>query len=251
MSLLPPSADEDRPSLPTEDGELDELVRLLVRKVKTEIHTALPAVVSAFVPRVPGVMPACVDLQPSFMAVYFGARGQEIPKPLPKVYRAVLGCFKSGGFRMTARPNPGDMGWIIVSERSLEKWYASGGAPVDPVFQHTHNVGDALFLPMGAAEPGGLEVPEEGLSISTDVPDTPVQPGEILMTPTGQITIRSAVSVGLEAPMVNLQTGAALGTFLTALHAAITAWTPVAQDGGAALKVALATWLALQAPGPP
>lgn len=249
MSLLPPSADEDRPSLPTDDGELDELVRLLVRKVKTEIHTALPATVAAYVPAVPGVMPPCVDLQPSFMAVYFGARGQELPKPLPKVYRAVLGMPHGGGFRMTWEPQPGDTGWIIVSERSLEKWYATAGAPVDPVFQHTHNVGDALFLPMGGPAGAQLSI-APGLSLGTAVPATPVQPGEIHIAPDGTITIRSTTTITLDAPAVHLLNGAALGLFLTTLHAAITGWTPVAQDGGAALKTALIAWLAMQPPGP-
>lgn len=48
---------------------------------------------------------------------------------------------------------------------------------------------------------------------------------------------------------VSIGSGAALGDFLTALHSAIVAWTPTSQDGGAALKTALATWLAKTPPG--
>jgi len=46
-----------------------------------------------------------------------------------------------------------------------------------------------------------------------------------------------------------LATGEGLGAFLSELHSAISGWTPVANDGGAALQTALTAWLALTPPG--
>ena len=57
-------------------------------------------------------------------------------------------------------------------------------------------------------------------------------------------------SIKLSGTSVSLQAGEALGSFLTTLHAGVIAWVPVPNDGGAALKAALATWLAQSPPSP-
>ena len=62
------------------------------------------------------------------------------------------------------------------------------------------------------------------------------------------VTVTGTTSVQLDAPAVTLQAGSALGSFLTSLHTAMTAWVPVPNDGGTALKTALAAWLALTPP---
>lgn len=48
---------------------------------------------------------------------------------------------------------------------------------------------------------------------------------------------------------VSISVGEPLGSFLTELHGALTAWSPVLNDGGGALKTALADLLLMTPPG--
>ena len=64
----------------------------------------------------------------------------------------------------------------------------------------------------------------------------------VVIDPTGAIS--------LSGTSVSLRVGEALGSFLKTLHAAFVAWTPAPNDGGGALKTALADWLAQVPPGP-
>ncbi len=64
------------------------------------------------------------------------------------------------------------------------------------------------------------------------------------------IEVAADGSITLSGTSVSLQAGEALGSFLTTLHTGVTAWAPVPNDGGAALKAALATWLAQSPPSP-
>lgn len=72
----------------------------------------------------------------------------------------------------------------------------------------------------------------------------------------GTIAIDAAGAISLEGISVSLNVGEALGSFLLTLHTAMVAWVPVpgtipgSGDGGTALKLALAAWLAQVPPGP-
>jgi hypothetical protein len=66
----------------------------------------------------------------------------------------------------------------------------------------------------------------------------------------GTISIDAAGAISISGASVSLQTGTSLGVHLTTLHTAITAWVPAPNDGGAALKAALATYIAQPPPGP-
>lgn len=242
----------DNPDAGSDNPVLAELERLNRRFVQMLVHTGLPGVVTAVTPADPSTgMPLLVDVLPSFLPVFYEDDGSEkpsMPKPIP-------GCpvlsYNSGGFAIRVTPRVGDFGYLHVSERSLAAWYKSGGAPIEPPFVHTHSLSDCMFWPGGRPGPSPLQHGTD-LAIGTDTGLTPgAELGEIVITPAGEVTIRSAaIGIHLDAPSVTLQAGEGLGPFLAALHAAVTAWTPVANDGGAALKTALAAWLAMTPPGP-
>lgn len=80
-----------------------------------------------------------------------------------------------------------------------------------------------------------------------------------VIAPDGEITLaNSAASVAVSATgeitlsgvSVSLAQGTPLGEFLIALHAGVLAWVPVPQDGGAALKASLGSWLGKAPPAP-
>jgi hypothetical protein len=67
------------------------------------------------------------------------------------------------------------------------------------------------------------------------------------------VVLMSDGRVRIQATEVEMTAGAGFSDFLTSLHTSIAGWVPVANDGGAALKTALAGWLAKTPPtgGPP
>ena len=78
------------------------------------------------------------------------------------------------------------------------------------------------------------------------------QPGgaSITLASSGEVTIDTTGNIKLVGATVALQAGTPLGEFLISLHTGVTAWIPVPQDGGAALKAALGAWLAKAPPAP-
>lgn len=79
------------------------------------------------------------------------------------------------------------------------------------------------------------------------------------LTPTGAIKLSNSAasveiavdgSIKLDGPTVSLAAGTPLGQFLTVLHVALTAWTPVnpVETDAAALKALLAAFIALPPP---
>jgi hypothetical protein len=119
---------------------------------------------------------------------------------------------RSGGAYMTFPLAIGDSGELAIQDRSLALWMLSG-APVDPGFNWTHALQDAVFRP----------------GLHSDV--NPITP------PTDQ------TAAVLEGPLIKLGRAAVepavLGQQLTVLlKAIVAAGTPVPGDGGAAVKAA-------------
>lgn len=239
----------DSPHQPSDDPDLGEFGRLLSRWIRLLVRGPTPGVVVAVTPE-GAQMPLTVDVQPSLMSIFYGDDGAELPLPQPIRRACPVLTPNLGGFAMRVRPRVGDFGLLLPNERSLEGWYKAAGVPIPPPFDHLHSASDSFFLPAGRPAPAPLQHSTD-LAIGTDTGAAPgAELGEIVITPAGQVTVRSNTVVALEAPAVQLTSGDPLGAFLTVLHAAVTAWTPVPNDGGAALKTALAAWLAMQPPGP-
>lgn len=123
----------------------------------------------------------------------------------------------SGGRRIKFPVAVGDSVLVIFAARSVDRWLARGGRNVDPGDQRDHDLSDAVAIP--------------GLMDFAHVDD-------------------ASTMIDITASEIRLGAGAtsavALKSDLDALKSAINSWTPVAMDGGAALKAALtalfATW---------
>ena len=66
----------------------------------------------------------------------------------------------------------------------------------------------------------------------------------------GTISIDAAGAISISGASVSLANGTSLGVHLTTLHTALAAWTPFPNDGGAALKTLLSTYIGQLPPGP-
>lgn len=240
----------DSPDASSDDPNLAELHRLARRFLLMLVHTGMPCtVVGVTPPNVQTGMPALVDVQPSIMAIYYSGDGTEMPMAYPIARACPIMMVNSGGFAIRVLPRVGDFGYVHACERSLEAWYRGAGVPTPPSFMHCFSLSDGVFYPGVRPGPNPLPVTAD-LAIGTDTGAQPgAELGELVITPAGQVTLRSSVTVTVDAPTINVGLAAAdqivTASRLKAMLAALVGSGVVAPgDGGAAYKAALVSFVA-------
>lgn len=154
----------------------------------------------------------------------------------------------------------GDKVAIFFSTRPLDKWEAGdGNTPVDPQDPRHHALSDAFIVPGLYPFGDPIPAPRDPADIRIILYDTSGNPrsqfylggdtGDIVMIPEHHGKLGSATA-GKGVARLNdptLSTGVEDATYwawLAGFISVFQAWTPVPNDGGAALKSALTTWLA-------
>jgi hypothetical protein len=173
------------------------------------------------------------DCKPLIKQAYLDESGERQVQALPVIPSVPVFFPGGGGYRLTfpitASDTTGDTCLLVFSEASLDRWLTGTGREVDPEIDHRHGLMDAVAFvglkPFGAP---WTSVPTDEATIGYD---TGVQ---IHMEPS-VITIGDKSGAQFVA-LANLVQG-----YLTKIEAAVAAWTPVLNDGGAALKVQLTT----------
>lgn len=186
-----------------------------MRNTKLGIRTAVPGKVVTY-----NASAQTATIQLEIIPVLNTETGVQPQLPLKLVEIPVAWPRTSAGY-LTLPLVPGDTGQLFICDRSIDKW-TTQGVPVDPGFNHTHNLIDGVFYP--------------GLHPDT----TPIVPAT------------SGTATVLEGPQIHIGQGAtiaiALATLveaeLTKILAAITAAAVVPGDGGAAFKAAIILSLA-------
>lgn len=155
---------------------------------------------------------------------------------------------------------PGELGKLVFSDRSLDEWQIDGGVgdPIVPAFGHLHgfNLCDAWFEPgarsgksMSALAPGlsmiptgssawGLADGTAGIEVRHPTGD-PTTQRDLRVTTTGQrlqVDAATKILAGTDGATAPLAKADPVQQIVDQLAADLTAWVPVAQDGGAALK---------------
>jgi hypothetical protein len=196
---------------------------------KRQIRVAMPAQVLAFDPAT-----QTVDVQPLVDDQTQQEDGTFEPLPFPVLTHVPVGFMAAGGFRITLPVTAGDTGQVVVNDLSLDLWKQQGGH-VTPKEQRRHHIADATFYPgMHPDNASWTGVSASGVTIGKDGgPQIVLRAGTIefggsdLAPPADFVALASLVIANL-----------------TALKSAINGWTPVPNDGGAALKVALSALFA-------
>lgn len=172
-----------------------------------------------------------VTVQPAIRIV--NRRGQQFT---PKPVTIPVGWPSWGPFVIQGRLGEGDEVVVRCMDKNWNAWLAQGGV-VDNTQPGGRQAGYAHAEPRlfsSSKKPGLLDA---SLVLRIGRKDS-------LTT----VELNADGSIRLAATDVTLSSGAGLSQFLTTLQSAIAGWVPVAMDGGAALKSALAAWLALTPP---
>ena len=132
-----------------------------------------------------------------------------------------------GEYGVTWPLEPGSTGMLVFSDRSLDEWAVTGQEDNTPRDLRRHAYADGVFVP--------------GLRALATLPTRLTPSGDYVVVgcPTsGEVRLGSA---GATSPVA---LGSLTDDQFTALANAFSSWTPVANDGGAALKTILTTLLA-------
>lgn len=153
-----------------------------------------------------------IDAKPLLRDTFTTEEGEREIVSLPVITNVPVVFPGAGGFRLTFPVAVGDTVLLVFADRSIDTWLAQGGE-VSPTDERHHHLSDAIAIP-------GLH------------PNSAPWSG----AEAGVVTIGSD-----SGPAEFVATAERVLTELSSLADVFTNWTPVAQDGGAALKTALTT----------
>jgi hypothetical protein len=196
----------------TNTPTLAQLLNRVKASVGAETRVAIPGVVTSY-----DATKQLADVSPQVSEPFELEDGTVEQRRLPVVPSVPVMFPGASGFRITYPIEKGDTGLLIFCDRSIDAWLARGGhtAPTDA---RRHHLSDAVFVP-------GLH-PSNAPWTGADA---------------------NVITIGLDSAAADFVALASkVTTQLEALKEAFEDWTPVANDGGAALKTILtalfSTW---------
>jgi hypothetical protein len=200
---------------------LSQVIEIGIDARLLDLHTALPGRVELYNPAT-----QTADVRPVVQRAVTKSDGDVEHESLPVIPNVPVGWMRGGGYSLQFPLSVGDHVWLIFSEAAMAQWRSTGSLS-EPGDLRRHDLSYPIALPCIAPTSGVL---------------APVVGSEAVLDGPTQIRLG-----GLLADYVALST--LVTAQLNALKSAINGWTPVPNDGGAALKTAL-TSLFSSWPGP-
>lgn len=208
---------------------LREVVDDAVEQRLMHVHTALEGVVKSYDADL-----QVVDVQSEVYAPFLQPDGTKTYQQLGVCFRCPVGFpGVAGGFRITFPIPEGTTGLIICTENPLDEWFEQGGE-IEPFVHRRHHLSDAMFVPIlrnkkGAFKDAGADALTMGLDGGVQV-----------------VVTRNTVELGgnpSNPPTDFVAMAEKVLDQLNALKGIFSSWTPIAEDGGASLKLLLTPFL--------
>ena len=120
---------------------LQDLLSRFRESLTADLHTSLPGKIVRY-----DATTQKADVQPLIKERYTDESGAMQSRELPVIPAVPVQFPGAGGYRITFPVAADDVGLVVFSEASLDKWLVSGGT-VDPADDRRHDLTDAVFLP--------------------------------------------------------------------------------------------------------
>lgn len=122
--------------------ELAEVMRRALDARIAHINVSLPARVESY-----DASTQKVNAKPLVMSFYEDEEGNRQPEQLPVIASVPVAFPQGGGYSLTFPLAIGDIGTLVWSQLSLDRWLSGTGAEVDPEIDHLHGLSDGIFFP--------------------------------------------------------------------------------------------------------
>ena len=124
-------------------GTLSDLAQTVVRKTKLETYVAYPCTVTKF-----DATTQTVEVEVAFSHVLANEASEDtLPaETIPNISVAFEGEGRTDGGYLTFPITPGDKGYVVVFDRSIDRWRQRGEGG-DPLLRRAHNRIDGVFRP--------------------------------------------------------------------------------------------------------
>lgn len=210
--------------------EQAEIIEKAIESHMIDVHTALPGKVQKVYPAVPGVRDLGADIVLELKRTLPKSDKEYTTEDLPVLKNVPIWQAGSSDFFLAFALAPGDQGYVIFSEQSIDQWRTKG-VNTSPGDIGRHTLTGGVFFP-------GLR---SVAKVLTDVLTSGFALGK-----KGGCQLRSPAGATMEVTTG----GAPAATDFVAMAAKVfaawftldtvirTAWIPVPQDGGAAFKTA-------------
>lgn len=219
--------------------ELADIIRQAIDDRLADVHTMLPGRINEYDPSTQKA-----DVEPLIRRLQSTIDG-ELTEDLPIIPGVPVVFPRTQSFKLTMPVSPGDRCMIVFCESSTEAYQIGDGRqgssdrikPTDPDTFERFNLTDAVCLlgwyndteALSAADQDGMQLGKDGGAI--------IHIGDDLV----ELYQKGASEFVALATKVKTELDK-IANDLTTLKLAFQAWTPVLNDGGAALKAATLTW---------
>lgn len=196
------------------------------------MYKVFPGIVRSYTAAIAGKSPALVDVEPGVHDVRIDTEtGERSSEPFGIIPAVPVGVLRFGPFVVAGALEVGGHVTLLSYDLDPTKHRGTGNAE-DPTFARRHGGNFWLVLPIDICNPSALADPGSQLFMGT--------PGGVGVAIDG-----STVSLGSAAPSDAVALASVLDSFINVF---LQAWTPVATDGGLALKTALVAWALTASP---
>lgn len=226
----------------TRSPELADIIRQAIEDRLVDVHTMLPGRIDAYDPATQKA-----DVEPLIKRLQKTVDG-EIKEDLPVISGVPVLWPRAGGFKLTLPVSKGDRCMLVFCERSIETYQTGqgrkGGSDLinqsDPDTFEMHNLSDPVAImgwyndaeSLSTTDQDGMQLGKDGGAI-VHIEDDLVELYEKAGAQADFVALAAKVKTELDKLTSDIN---ALKTIF------LTGWVVVPQDGGAALKVAAATW---------
>ncbi len=205
----------------SEDITLADLFTEVLDAHRAQIFTALPGAVVGY-----DATEQTADVQPQVQDHTLDTDGAVVARRFPVLPRVPVMRLTGGGFFAGAPVAVGDTGLLVFCTLPIDRW-RSTGQETAPNDTRRHSVTSAVFVP-------GL------LTALSQVPELAAN-ADLVLGRSGGSVLRikpdDSVEIG-HNPTDYAALAAKVDTLFTTFYTLFSGWTPVALDGGLALKTA-------------